>query len=678
MLGRQRLLGLWLLASGILLFGGAFLALWLTAELDASRPARIWLWGICLSPGLLTVLAGAWLDRRLFAPLRHLRVQLTRLVANPGARDDYSPEGWLVDLGDDLQRLRDGWRSDRQALNTAHAEGARTAARIRQELETLLQSLEVPLLLCDRHRRLLLFNHAAETLFAKHATLGLGRNLATLLPSTSLRDALGALPMDGSPHEVLIPFGERWLRGSLRRVLSGHGETLLTLEDATASWSRELNERARLAELLPALRRHAASLTTAAEALEQAYQEPTLRQKLETAIQEESQALGTTLEGLGRLVEALAVQGERLTPTWSNDLWHALAMRLDVRPENSRLSLIPIGMPAWFKADGPALLPLLQTLLECLAEASGCHHFEGEVCLGNRRVYLDLIWSGAPLNQQRLSGWSDQTLDELPMAPRIADILRQHDSDLWSLPDEDGRHARLRLPLPAVARVGIPETPPPPRPEFHDFDIAELPAPDEELASRTLRQLDIVVFDTETTGLELADGDTVISIGACRIVNARLLADDTFDQLIDPQRPIPPQSTVFHGLTDADVTGAPTLRQVLPRFRDYTQDAVLMAHNAAFDLRAIHPLGSGLRFDNTVLVTLLLSRALDESFEDHDLDSLAERFDLTIPPGARHSALGDARITGALWLALLPRLEARGITTLAQALALQGKVGVPS
>ncbi|SHF15693.1 DNA polymerase-3 subunit epsilon [Modicisalibacter ilicicola DSM 19980] len=672
--GRQRLLGLWLLASGLLLFGGAFLALWLEAELDPQGSARALLWLACLVPGVLIVSAGAWMERRLFAPLRHLRVQVTRLVANPDAREDYPPEGWLSELGEDLQRLRDGWRGDRQALHTAHAEGARTAARIRQELETLLQSLQVPLLLCDRHRRLLLFNHAAETLFAGHSPLGLGRNLATLLPSTSLRETLATLPDDGSPREVLIPFGDRWLRGSLRRVVSGHGETLLTLEDATASWRRELTERVQLAELMPALRRHAASLATAVEALEQAYQEKALREKLEAAIQEESHGLGTTIERLGNLVETLATQGERLAPTWSNDLWHALALRL----EPNRLSLTPIGMPAWFKADGPALLPLLQALLERLGETTGCREFEGEVCLGNRRAYLDLIWSGSPLAQHRLGTWSELPLDELPLSPRIADILRQHDSDLWSLADDDGQHARLRLPLPAEARVGTPEPPPPPRPEFHDFDIAELPAPESELANRALRQLEIVVFDTETTGLELANGDTVISIGACRIVNGRLLADDTFDQLVDPQRSIPPQSTVFHGLTDADVAGAPPLRQVLPRFRDYVEEAVLIAHNAAFDLRAIHPLGSGVRFDNTVLDTLLLSRALDESFDDHDLDSLAERFDLTVPPGARHSALGDARITGALWLALLPRLEAQGITTLAQALALQGKVGAPS
>lgn len=64
MLGRQRLLGLWLLANGIFLFGGAFLALWLESELGPSGSVRVWLWCICLAPGLLTLLAGAWLERR--------------------------------------------------------------------------------------------------------------------------------------------------------------------------------------------------------------------------------------------------------------------------------------------------------------------------------------------------------------------------------------------------------------------------------------------------------------------------------------------------------------------------------------------------------------------------------------------------------------------------------------
>jgi DNA polymerase-3 subunit epsilon len=209
----------------------------------------------------------------------------------------------------------------------------------------------------------------------------------------------------------------------------------------------------------------------------------------------------------------------------------------------------------------------------------------------------------------------------------------------------------------------------PPRPEFHDFGIAQLPAPDEALAHRALRCLEIVAFDTETTGLELRRGDTVVSLGACRIVNGRLLASDAFDHYVDPQRPIPAASTVIHGITDADVADAEPLHTVLGQFRDYVGDAVMLAHNAAFDMLAIS--GHGVHFDIPVLDTLLISKALDEALDGHDLDTLARRYDLHFPPNTRHTALGDARVTAELWLALLPRLEARGIDTLEELLALQ-------
>ncbi|RCV90867.1 3'-5' exonuclease [Billgrantia montanilacus] len=668
---RQRLIGLWLLLSGISLFGGALFAAWLDSLFQPQGLARLVLWLGCFSGGGTIFLVGLLLERMLFTPLRHLQVQLARLVANPDAREDYPPEGWLRGLGPDLMRVREAWRADRQRLATAHAEGARSAARIRQELETLLQVLDTPLLLSDHHRRLLLFNQAAETLFDDNPALGLGKRLDALLPVSSLQDALAQLPEDGAPRELLIPCDERWLHVVMRRVPNSNGETLLTLTDATAAWTSEMGARAGLADMLPPLRRHGASLSSAAEALSSARHagrlDDDLRDRLESVIDEESQALGQGIESLGKLIEDMQQQGERLVPLWSNDLWQSLNERLGDDP----LEVLPIGMPAWFKGDAPALLVLLESLLERLQRHAGTASFEAEMLLGNRRVYLDLIWTGKPLSQRELAAWSDQRLDALPLSPRVGDLLRQHASDAWSLADSDGKYARLRLPLPAVERVGAPRTLAAPRPEFHDFGIADLPPPDAELARRPLRALEIVAFDTETTGLELRRGDTVISIGACRIVNARLLASDVFDVRVDPGKPIPPASTAIHGLTDSDVSGAPPLPVLLPRFRNYIGDAVVLAHNAAFDLLALQPPGASVTLDMPVLDTLLISRALDESLDGHDLDTLADRYSLRFPPGTRHTALGDARVTAELWLALLPRLEARGIETLEQALALQ-------
>ncbi|MEQ6918102.1 3'-5' exonuclease [Halomonas aquatica] len=667
---RQRLIGLWLLLSGISIFGGAVFGLWLDSIAGLEGMARLWLWLGCFSGGGTIFLVGLILERQLFTPLRHLQVQLARLVANPDARQDYPPEGWLRGLGPDLMRVREAWREDRDRLATAHAEGARSAARIRQELETLLQVLDTPLLLCDHHRRLLLFNQAAETLFEGHAGLGLGKRLGALLPIASLEDALGQLPEDGTPREILVPCDERWLHVVLRRVPHSHNETLLTLTDTTAAWSSEMGARAELAEMLPSLRRHSASLTSAADALVGVRAETpdsALGRRLEAVIDEEGQALGRQLEHMGRVMEDMHRQGERLVPLWSNDLWSSLGERHG----KNGLHITPIGMPAWLQGDASALLALLDSLLPRLATHSGHSELEAEACLGNRRVYLDLIWRGHPLGEQLLDEWRGERLDALPFSPRVGDVLRQHTSDTWSLADDDGEHARLRLPLPAADRVGAPRPRTPPRPEFHDFGIAEMPAPDTELAARPLRTLEVVAFDTETTGLELRRGDTVVSIGACRIVNRRLLASDTFDLRVDPGRPIPPASTAIHGITDDDVAGAPPLGVALPRFRDYIGEAVILAHNAAFDLLAIQPPGGGIDFNMPVLDTLLLSRALDESLDGHDLDSLADRYDLSFPPGTRHTALGDARVTAELWLSLLPRLEARGVETLEQALALQ-------
>jgi DNA polymerase-3 subunit epsilon len=123
-----------------------------------------------------------------------------------------------------------------------------------------------------------------------------------------------------------------------------------------------------------------------------------------------------------------------------------------------------------------------------------------------------------------------------------------------------------------------------------------------------------------------------------------------------------------HGIDAAAVAGQPTIDVVLPRFHRFCEGTVLVAHNAAFDMRflALKEAETGVRFEHFVLDTLLLSAIVFPHQDSHDLAALAQRF--AVPVIGRHTALGDALVTGEVLLRLLPLLAERGIVTLAQAI----------
>jgi DNA polymerase-3 subunit epsilon len=116
------------------------------------------------------------------------------------------------------------------------------------------------------------------------------------------------------------------------------------------------------------------------------------------------------------------------------------------------------------------------------------------------------------------------------------------------------------------------------------------------------------------------------------------------------------------------VHGQPQIDIVLPAFHDFCSDTVLVAHNAAFDMRFLQlkEAETGMVFSQPVLDTLLLSAVLHANQDSHQLEPIAERLGVTI--SGRHSALGDACTTGEVFLKMLPLLAQMGIVTLRQAL----------
>ncbi|MFN3208284.1 MAG: exonuclease domain-containing protein [Roseovarius sp.] len=207
------------------------------------------------------------------------------------------------------------------------------------------------------------------------------------------------------------------------------------------------------------------------------------------------------------------------------------------------------------------------------------------------------------------------------------------------------------------------------RPLVYDFDLLET-RPAREIFDTPLSSLCCVAFDTETTGLSPIL-DRVIQLGAVRILNGRIVQGERIDMFVDPKRPIPPESTRIHRITDADVRGAPDFGTACHALHHFARDAVLVAHNAPFDLSFLRRAErhTGLSWDHPVLDTVLVSAVVFGTTAPHSLDALCTRLEIAIPPRLRHTALGDAHATAEALVKLIPLLEARGLTTFGQVIA---------
>lgn len=201
------------------------------------------------------------------------------------------------------------------------------------------------------------------------------------------------------------------------------------------------------------------------------------------------------------------------------------------------------------------------------------------------------------------------------------------------------------------------------RPLTYDFDLLTTQV-SASLLETPLRDLVYVVFDSETTGLDPVK-DEVVQLGAVRVVNGKIVTGEVFDTLVKPPITIPKSSTDVHGISNAMVAHAPSFDDVCARFHDLARDAVIVAHNAAFDMAFLHRQTRKMDcdFDHPVLDTVLMSAAVFGGSAVHTLDAICQRLDITIPADQRHTALGDAIATAKALVAMIHILEARDVRT---------------
>ncbi len=192
---------------------------------------------------------------------------------------------------------------------------------------------------------------------------------------------------------------------------------------------------------------------------------------------------------------------------------------------------------------------------------------------------------------------------------------------------------------------------------------------------RALHDTTFCVVDLETTGGSPARGSRITEIGAVTVRGGQVIGE--FQSLVNPDQTIPAFITVLTGITHQMVVEAPRIAAVLPSFLEFARGAVLVAHNAPFDVGFLKHAARDLQMewpgfdvlDTAVIARQALTR---DEVPNVKLSTLAARFNATTTPN--HRALSDARATVDVLHALFERLGSLGVTTVEEVSTFTAKV----
>nr|WP_236589270.1 3'-5' exonuclease [Ramlibacter aurantiacus] len=671
------------------------------ALLGPRLPLVVLAW-IAGSAVLAWVLNQVW-HRQVRAPARLL--EATRILGQGGSRTALDAAGGnrelralaaaIAELAAERDRLRD----------EVAQEVARASKGVQQErnrLAALMSELSQSVIVCNLDGRILLYNNRARLqvrtlsqtprIAGGAELIGIGRSIYAVLDRELVAHALddvGQRLARGATHPssqfVTATRSGQLMRVQLAPVVAADatandgtpgriGGFVLMLDIITRSFEEALARDQLLHELVESSRASLASQQAALEMLALPDVDETMRERFMAVVRQEERAMATRLEALVRSPAYDLRTRWPLEDMRGADLVEAARRRIEAHCERP-VAADDVDPRVWLRVDSFSLLQALASLSCRLVDEFGIRYLQLRLRAAGERAQLDLVWSGPPISTETVIHWERDPMrlrdQSLPLSVR--DVVDRHGAEMWFERERVRHEAFFRFLLPLAPAAGAADTADDAlaletsRPEYFDFDLFRSDDIPPELDERPLAALAYTVFDTETTGLAPSQGDQIIQIGATRIVNGKLLRHECFDQLVDPGRAIPAASIPIHGITGDMVAGQPRITEVLPTFHAYAQDTVLVAHNAAFDMRflQLQEAAAGVAFRQPVLDTLLLSAVVHANQASHRLEDIAARFD--IPLLGRHTALGDALVTAEILLRLIPLLEAMGIRTLRQA-----------
>ncbi|MDS4013264.1 MAG: exonuclease domain-containing protein [Candidatus Accumulibacter sp.] len=615
-----------------------------------------------------------------------------------------SPDGppeirLLAQATNDLAQQRDGLMDD------VAAQIAAAKASVEEEknrLAALMSELAQAVVVCNVDGRILLYNSRARLQFkalvqgaavvAGGALIGLGRSIFSILERNQIdhaldvvRQRLGKGMATAMANFITTARGGQLLRVQLVPVLSSNAAApreisgyVLTVENITRSLEQESQRDQVLQSLTDGSRGSLANIRVAVgNLLDYPDMDGDTRERFIGIISDEVVRMSQ------RLDQTMSEFADSLKTRWPlEDVLGVDVIAAAQRRIEQQLALTTkteeVDEGLWLRVESFSLVFSICFLASRLIEHYQIKELRFRLLPFGKLAYLDLIWAGHAMSSETFYSWENDAMhvgrDASPLSLR--DVVDRHGGEIWYDREKAAHRAFCRFVLPVATPDEAAQADALPvdgsRPEYYDFDLFHFRDQSIDL-DRPLSDLAYTVFDTETTGLEPAAGDEIIQIGAVRIVNGRLLRQESFDQLVDPEKFLRPEGIRVHGITDDMVRGQPRIDAVLPAFHEFCSDTVLVAHNAAFDMRFLQlkEERSGVVFSQPVLDTLLLSGVLQPNQDSHQLDSIAERLGIDVT--ARHNALGDAYATGEVFLKMLPLLAQMGIVTLRQALAASEK-----
>jgi DNA polymerase-3 subunit epsilon len=636
------------------------------------------------------------------APRRLADDARVMLTANPSHRA--TPQGSAETMR--LAAAFNSFAEAHEALKRDVEERVRDAnARIEQErnrFAALMSELAQSVIVCNVEGRILLYNARAMQLLRKPleggaaagkalSLVGLGRSVFAIFDRNLIIHALESIRDRMRQNErgpvssfvTTAPAGQL-VRVQMAPILGAEpGGTSDGTPDGITGFvmlldniTRRIESGSRRDTLLQTLTQGTrASLASVRAAVETIASFPEMdneaRSRFIAIIGEEAQRMSAGLDQTAtKFADSLRTEWP-LEDMRGADLIAAARRRIEARL-GLPTKLEDVDESIWMKVDSYSLMQAITYVVSRLQGEFGIREIRFALSSADALAHLDLIWTGAPLGSETTMAWQTDALElggeACPLT--LKQIVERHNAEIWYQINKASQREYFRIAMPVTRPEETPWSAAPvveSRPEFYDFDLFNQPGQTPELDSRPLAGLSYTVFDTETTGLNPSAGDEIVSVGAVRIVNGRLLEHEVFEQLVDPKREMSPDASRITGIDATMLENQPTIDRVLPAFGQFCEDTVLVAHNAAFDMRFLRlkEEATGVRFAQPVLDTLLLSAVIHPDLESHRLEAIAER--MGVSPVGRHTSLGDAIMTGEVFLRMIPLLAEQGIRTLGEA-----------